>query len=430
MSAERGQQGRGWLYNWVLHLRRVYLHGWQGLVPEQIRIFISAGEASGDNYGALILQALRERQPATAFFGCAGARLAEAGCEAVVDAATVTMVGLVEVLPGLPRAWRALQSLKRAIRERRPTLAILVDFPDFNLRLAEFLKAEGIPVLYFVAPQVWAWRKGRLKAIRRVVDRLLCLFPFEEEFFRKAGVSAEFVGHPLVARAKPKQSREDFYASLEIPNHSTLIALLPGSRRKEVELNLPPMVEAARMLAGQRPCEFVLPAAPGLPVEWLRRQLGSFAEKVHITRGQFYDTVGHARAAIVASGTASTETAILGTPMVIVYRVTGLSWFLGRRLVDIPFFSIVNLVAGREVVPELIQDRFTGSAVATEVGKLLDDGAARTRMVKDLSDVVDKLAKSSSVAGAGQPRRGEIADPIQRAAAIAESMLVERPGRG
>ena len=209
MSAERGQQGRGWLYNWVLHLRRVYLHGWQGLVPEQIRIFISAGEASGDNYGALILQALRERQPATAVFGCAGARLAEAGCEAVVDAATVTMVGLVEVLPGLPRAWRALQSLKRAIRERRPTLAILVDFPDFNLRLARRIKRLGIPVVYYVAPQIWAWRSGRMRTIQQLVDQVLVIFPFEARIYERAGVPVQFVGHPLVGEEDGRISEID-----------------------------------------------------------------------------------------------------------------------------------------------------------------------------------------------------------------------------
>jgi lipid-A-disaccharide synthase len=228
----------------------------------------------------------------------------------------------------------------------------------------------------------------------------------------------------MANRAKPAQSREQFCSGLGVPPQSTLIALLPGSRRREVELNLPPMLEAAHLLADQRTCEFVLPAAPGLDTESLRRKLGNLADRVHITRGQFHDTVAYARAAIVASGTASTETAILGTPMVIVYRVTGLSWFLGRRLVDIPFFSIVNLVAGREVVPELIQDRFTGPAVAAELGKLIDDGEPRARMVKDLQEVVAKLTTPPVAEGQGRQSAGEFADPIQRAAAIAESMLL------
>jgi lipid-A-disaccharide synthase len=364
--------------------------------------------------------------PQAQFFGCAGSQLAAAGCEVVVAAASVTMVGLVEVLPGLPRAWRALQSLKRSIRERRPDLAILVDFPDFNLRLAEYLKSQGVPVLYFVAPQVWAWRKGRLKLIRRVVDRLLCLFPFEEQFFRDAKVNAEFVGHPLVTRARPAQSREQFLQDQGITPDKTMIALLPGSRRKEVELNLPAMVEAAQLLASKRPCAFVLPLAPGLPESWLRVRLGPLAGAVHITRGQFHDTVAHARAAIVASGTASTETAILGTPMVIVYRVTQLSWLLGRRLVDVPYFSIVNLVAQAEAVPELIQDHFTGPGVAAKLERLLDDGPARAGMIERLHAVTRKLAGASTFGGAVRPADGEIADPIQRAAAIAESMLLKR----
>jgi lipid-A-disaccharide synthase len=396
-------------------------------VSEPQYVFISAGEASGDNYGAMILQALRERLPDTEFFGCAGTRLSAAGCEAVVDASSVSMVGLVEVIPGLPKAWRALQALKHAIQMRKPKLAILIDFPDFNLRLAEELKRHGVPVLYFVAPQVWAWRKGRLQTIRRLVDRLMCLFPFEEKFFREAGINAEFVGHPLVSRARPAGTREEFLRAFGLKNPGTLIALLPGSRRREVQLNLPAMIEAARILSAERTCEFILPAAPQLCDDWLRRQLGNFAQRVRIVRECFYDAVGHARAAIVASGTASTETAILGTPMVIVYRVTRLSWWLGRRLVDLPYFSIVNLVAGREVVRELIQDNFTGPAVAGEISRLLDDGPARDRLSGDLREVTSRLVRvfGSGLSPGMVPKSSEIADPIQRTAAIAESMIKE-----
>lgn len=409
-------------------------------------MFISAGEASGDSYGAMLVDALRSRRPNAEFFGCAGPRLQASGCQPIVDAGTITMVGLVEVIPGLPRAWCALRDLKRAIRERRPQLAILIDFPDFNLRLAHELKKYGVPVLYFVAPQVWAWRKGRLKDIRRDVDRLMCLFPFEEEFFRKAGVNAEFVGHPLASRARPSQHPEEFRQKLGIAADQAIVALLPGSRRKEVQLNLPPMLDAVRLLAAQRPCAFVLPAATTLPENWLRNQLGSMSGQVRIVENLFYDAVGHAQAAIVASGTASTETAILGTPMAIVYRVSGLSWWLGRRLVKVPFFSIVNLVAGREVIREFIQDQFAGPAVAAEITRILDDPSARAKMQADLKEVTRRLRRSSpgsgiesgieadsmvvDVAVGGQ----EIDDPIQRAAAVAESMLLRpvadgMPGR-
>jgi lipid-A-disaccharide synthase len=391
---------------------------------ERTRIFISAGEASGDNYGALILQALRERIPSAEFFGCAGTRLTAAGCEAVVDASAITMVGLLEVIPGLPRAWRALQRLRRAIRERRPQLAILIDFPDFNLRLADELKRQGVPVLYFVAPQVWAWRKGRLATIRRVVDRLLCLFPFEEDFFRKAGVNAEFVGHPLTSRARAAHQRTEYLRSIGVSEGNTVIALLPGSRRKEVSLNLPPMLEAARILSASRACEFILPAAPTLDPVWLRTQLGSLASNVHVGSNSFYDAVAHSDAAIVASGTASTEAAIVGTPMVIVYRVSKLSWFLGRRLVNIPYFSIVNLVAGREVVREFIQDKFTGPAVAAEIQRILDSTPLRETLQAGLEEVTRSLAGSPRSGGQTPPQAvAEISDPIQRAAAIAESML-------
>lgn len=403
-------------------------------MAERARIFISAGEASGDVYGALLVRALRERIGEAEFFGCGGARLQAAGCQALVDAREVTMVGLVEVIPGLPRAWRALQALKNAIRQRRPHLAVLIDFPDFNLRLARELHRCGIPVLYFVAPQVWAWRRGRLKTIRRCVDRLMCLFPFEEEFFRRAGIAAEFVGHPLARRARPAKTSAEFRRQLGVPSGQTLLALVPGSRRKEIELNLPVMIEAARRISATRSCAFVLPAAPAISPEWLRERLGTFAAQAHIVENQFYDAVAHAQAAVVASGTASTETAFLGTPLVIVYRVSGLSWRLGRWMVKVPFFSMVNLVAGREVVRELIQDDYQAEAVAAELSRLLDVPAAREKMRADLLQVTRKLENSSMEEGAGAesaalatrasgPENAVVGDPIQRTAAVAESML-------
>ena len=353
-----------------------------------------------------------------------------AGCRTLVDAHEIAMVGLVEVLPGLARVWRALRSLRAAIRRERPLLAILIDFPDFNLRLAKRLKRAGVPVLYFVAPQVWAWRRWRLGAIRRSVDRLLCLFPFEEKFFRDAGVNAQFIGHPLAGRVQPRMAAAEFRSKHSLPPDRTVIALLPGSRRREILLNLPPMLESARLLAGSRPCSFVLPAASTVSGDWLREQVRPSSLPITVVENATYDAVAHAQAAIVASGTAATETALLGTPMAIVYRVSGLSWLLGRWLVHTPFYSMVNLVAGRELVPEFIQDRFQPEPVARKIGQLLDDPESRERMRADLAEVAARLRpplpdkEGALSSGFGlEPIEAQILDPIQRAAAIAESMI-------
>jgi lipid-A-disaccharide synthase len=262
------------------------------------------------------------------------------------------------------------------------------------------------------------------------VSRLLCIFPFEEAYFRKAGIPAVFVGHPLVGRVGPSVTADKFRSRLEVPSDAALIALLPGSRRKEILLNLPRMLEAARLVASGRKCFFVLPAASTIRAEWLKSLSASSGVAVSVVENSTYDAMAHSQAAIVASGTAATETALLGTPMVIVYRVSGFSWLLGRWLVHVPFFSMVNLVAGRMIVPEFIQQRFRPLEVAREVGNLLDNLMLRRFMQDNLQDFKQKLQKfSAENALSGRlgmaPERQNL-DPIQRSAAIAESILNER----
>ncbi len=416
-------------------------------------------------YGALLLRELRRRLPGLEVFGCCGDRMREAGCETLVDAHELAMVGLVEVIPGIPRVLRAFNELGRQIHLRRPRIAILIDSPDFNLRLARRLKKAGVPVVYFVAPQVWAWRRGRLRSIRACVDRLLCIFPFEEKFFREAGIDAEFIGHPLVGRTRPQLLVGAFreragVAGVErdVDRDAPLIALLPGSRKKEIRLNLGPMLGAARLLAESHGCRFVLPAASTVGAEWMREQVRDAGVRLHVVEGLTYDALAYAGAAIVASGTASTEAALIGTPMVIVYRVSPLSWAIGRRLVRIPFFSMVNLVAGREVVPEFIQDRFQPEPVAREVRLLLDSPERRAEMKRDLNEISNEISgrfrypvaspvrsaaasgqqEATSTSGVpdtgagleriGEGNREENQDAIQRAAGIVESILRDRTG--
>lgn len=398
------------------------------------RIFVSAGEASGDLYGSFLIQALRHQLGEIEFFGCGGEKMRAAGCRTLVDAGEIAMVGLLEVLPGLPRAWRALQNLRKALRSQPPDLAILIDFPDFNLRLVKTLRQIGSPVVYFVAPQVWAWRRGRLKILRRYVDRLLCIFPFEEPFFQNAGIPAEFIGHPLVGRVRPRLSREEFQARFGLPQDCRWIALLPGSRRREILLNLPPMLEAAREIARHRKCCFLIPAAAAAAGEWLRDLVTKAELPARVLENHAYDALAYAEAAVVASGTATIEAALLGAPMVVVYRVSGISWWLGRKLVRTPFYSMVNLVADREIVPELIQDRFHPEAVAREIHQLMESRVMKEKMSEGLQKVCEKLRppvrpdqarlRSTDDPPAPSPAMKN-ADAIQRAAAIVESILKE-----
>jgi len=354
-------------------------------VPE---ILISAGEASGDRYAAWLAEAVRERNPESTFFGCAGERLRAAGCEAVVDAASLATVGLREVLGDIPRIYGEFRRLLDAAKRRRPKLAVLVDSPDFNLRVAKKLEGMGIPVLYLVAPQAWAWRPWRTRQIARLVRRLLCIFPFEEAWFRERGVNAEYIGHPLARRIRPTMSREEFFARWNLRNDRPLVGLFPGSRRKEIALNLPVMEEAAKKIDAQ----FMTASA-------LSTQHSALS----------WDLLAHSDVSIVASGTVTIEAALLGAPMVVVYRVTQPTWRLGRLLVRTPFYSMVNLVAGRKVVEELIQDAFTPQAAAAEVSRLLASAPAREEQRQGLAEVARRLATD--------------ADPISRAADRVTEML-------
>ncbi len=362
-----------------------------------LRLLISAGEASGDMHGAALLAALRRlagdivpgatsgAAPAATpnamrefgceagrveCFGLGGERLRAAGCEIVVDAKDVAVVGLAEVVSHLPRIYREFRRLLQEVDRRRPDAAVLIDFPEFNFRLARQLHRRGIPVIYYISPQLWAWRRGRLKLVRRYVRKMLVIFPFEREFYRRHGVEVEFVGHPLADPADTGASG----ATGVMERDCRQIALLPGSRRKEIELNLPAMLAAAVELHARHPeLHFTLPVASTIRRAWLAELIGKLTTipataKTGVAGDPAFPlelaadaqtALAGSQAAVVASGTATLEAALAGTPFVMVYRLTALTWLLGRRLVEVPFFCIVNLIAGREVVPELVQRDFT-----------------------------------------------------------------------
>ena len=373
------------------------------------KILISAGEASGDLYASLVVEELRGRLPDADFFGCTGPRLRAAGVRTVVDAASLAVVGLLEVVSHIPRIYREYQKLLRAAEEIRPDVAILTDSPDFHLRVARRLNRMGIPVVYLVAPQVWAWRRGRIRQIRQDIHRLLCIFPFEEEFFRREGVSATYIGHPLAGRVAPALSKDEFFRKHRLAAGRPLIAILPGSRKGEALRHLPALLDACERLYRERAVNLVLPASATTGVEFFRSRVED--TPVRVIEGESWDAIGHADVALAASGTVTVEAALLGTPMVTFYRVTPPSWIAGKLLVRVPFYSMVNLIAGRRIVPELMQSAMTGEALAAEAGRLLADPAGRAQMCAGLEEVRRKLSQS-----------GPLSAPA-RAASIVQDIL-------
>jgi lipid-A-disaccharide synthase len=372
-----------------------------------VRIFISAGEASGDLYASMVVEAI----PKAEFFGCAGPRMQAAGVRAVVDSRSIAVVGLVEVIAHVPRIYGEFRKLKKAIVSERPDVAVLTDAPDFNLRLAKFLRRQRVPVVYLIAPQAWAWRRGRVKILRATVDRLLCIFPFEEEFFTRYGVPTTYIGHPLARIVKPSLTREEFCAKYGILDGKKIIVLLPGSRRGEIERHLDDLVDAAKRLEG-RDLVFLLALPGGFG--------NTFSERICVASIQLiedatWDALAHAELALAASGTVTIEAALLGCPLVTFYKVNALSWILGRWLVRVPFLSMVNLVAGRKIAPELIQGEMTGERIAAEAIRLLEDKTAMDAMRAGLKEVAAKLASSG--------------DPIKMAARWVEKVGNEKVSR-
>ncbi len=361
---------------------------------------IVAGERSGDVYGAGLAKALRDRLGKVEIFGCGGDAMRQAGVETTVDAHAVAVAGIVEVVSALPRVYRAFHVLLAEAERRRPQLAVLIDFPDFNLRLAKRLKRRNIPVIYFVSPQIWAWRPGRIKQIKTNVTKMLCIFDFEEDLYRQAGVPVEYVGHPLVDAVKPHLTREEFFAKTGLDFTTPTVALLPGSRQKEVAHNLPPMLDAATRLTATRKIQFVIPMAATLDPLWLESTLLECyvgRATVRTVTSATYDVLHHSDVAVVASGTATLEAALCERPMVVVYRVSPLTWMIGKLLVKVPFYSMVNLLARKPLVTELMQSDFSAQNVATQVEYLLDHPDARNTMAEELRALRLRLGPGGAI---------------------------------
>lgn len=354
-----------------------------------MQFLVSAGEASGDMYAAGVIRRLQEKLPATQFYGCAGPQLQDLGVTAVIDAANLSVVGLAEVVAHLPRIYGEYRKLVRYARAHRPAAAILTDNPDFHLRLARHLKRMNVPVFYLVAPQVWAWRQGRVKIIRRLVDRLFCLFPFEEPWFAGRGVNATYIGHPLASMVQVSGTKSAFFARHGLPEGRKMVVLLPGSRAGEARRHLPILLDSVALLRQRMDLSVVLATPKGFAG---RRVFESFRERIDhlsikVIENETWDSIGHADVAVAASGTVTMEAAVLGTPMVTFYKVTALSWQAGRWLVKVPFLSMVNLIAERRIVPEFIQGDMTAENLAGATGELLNDEAKAQTMRDELGRV-------------------------------------------
>ncbi len=367
------------------------------------QFLLVAGEASGDMYGAEVARALKRKFRGSRIFGLGGERMRDAGVESVADISHTAVVGPFEAISHFGSLYRVFRNLSRLVEDQPPSAAVLIDFPDFNMRLAGRLKALGIPVVYYISPQIWAWRPGRVNQIREVVDKMLVILPFEEEIYRRAGIDVEFVGHPLLDNVHPRMARGAFLAKYRLDNNKPLVALLPGSRRKELRYILPTVCLAVdRILAEKPDTQFVLPVATGLPEDFVRGFLGS--RPIRLVKGDTYDAIRYSRAAIVASGTATLETALLGTPEVIVYRIGRATWLLGKFLLKVRMFGLVNIILGEKVVPELYQDRMTEANVAEVTLKLMDD-------VWIQSEIRGNYEKLRRKLGAGNVA-GKVADAV------------------
>ena len=352
-------------------------------------------------YGAQLIEAFRRRRPDVDVFGLGGEHMRAAGCDTVVDAKDIAVVGITEILRHLPRIYTRFRRLRRAIAQRRPDIGVVIDSPAFNLRVARALHRRAIPVVYYVAPQFWAWRQWRARIVRKYVRQALTIFPFEVEFWRHWGVPAQFVGHPLAEASRPGISREELARRDGLDPAKPWITLMPGSRRREVEMNLPTMLAAGARLGDGY--ELLLPVAPTLEIAFLRQLTGP---GIHLL-GDARSALVHSRAAVVASGTATVEAAMMGTPFVMVYRVSPLSFALGRPLVKLRHFAMVNLIAGEEVVPELVQADFTAENVVSRLHPLLADMPERAQMLAGLAQVRERLR-----AGSSQPAAEQAAEAV------------------
>ena len=367
-------------------------------MPDRLRIMISCGEPSGDLYAGALAAEILQLEPDASIAGFGSERLRAAGASLIRDFEGLSVTGLTEALRVIPRSWQNYRALLRAADAERPDVFVPIDFPDFNFVLARAMHKRGVPVVYYISPQLWAWRRGRLKTMQRVADRVLVIFPFEAPFYEQAGVPVTFVGHPLLELTRPPASREVFMRELGLDPSRPLVAMLPGSRRNELHAILPVLVRSARIIAERIPTvQFVLARAPHLSDDLFGPLVDlSAASRPVIIEGETDAVLASADVAILASGTVTVQAALHGCPMVVVYRLGALTYTVGKPFVHVDTYAMVNLVAGRTVVPELIQEAFTPEAVASETLRVLNDPAHAAAVKADLAAVRARLGTAGA----------------------------------
>lgn len=362
-----------------------------------MKIMISVGEASGDLHGASVASALRELQPDAEVFGMGGAAMAAAGVEIVYDITDLGVIGLVEVLRNLPKLFRLRDMLERIMRERKPDVLVVIDYPGFNMRLAKIAKKLDIPVLFYISPSVWAWGAGRAKDVAKLAARVAAIFPFEADAYRKAGANVTFVGHPLLDIVKTSKSRAELREEYGVADSEEVVLLLPGSRKQEILKLLPPMLDAAKLLQKEpENYRFFIPVASTIPRAMIEEQLCLHGVTATLTDGQTYDLMSMADSAVAASGTVTLEAALLGLPTVVIYKVAAMTYWLGKRLVRIPHISLPNIVAGRQVLPELLQEAANGARIAAEL-TAMHRPENQMRLAGEMAEIRDKLGETGAV---------------------------------
>jgi len=362
------------------------------------KIMISVGEASGDLHGASVAYALKAIEPDIQLFGMGGQGMRAAGVDIVYDIADLGVIGFVEIIKNLPKLYRLRDTLGELMDTERPDALVIIDYHGFNIRLAKVAKSKGIPVLAYICPKVWAWGRGRAKVMAETVERVAAIFPFEVDIFREYGANVTFVGNPLLDIVKTTMPKNEAYEYFGANAGQPLVLLLPGSRQQEIVNLLPVMLDAAVQISAQVPnCQFFLPVASTISREMLHDIISNYNITVIMTKNNTYDLMNIADMAVAASGTVTLETAILQLPTVVIYKLAALTYLIGKMIIKIPYISLPNIVAGKEIVPELVQNTVTPENIAREAIQILTDPKVHSKMVKDLADMCQKLGPTGAV---------------------------------
>lgn len=366
-------------------------------------ILIAAGEASGDLHASHLVKAMLELKPGLNFYGMGGEKLKEAGANIIFDISKLSVMGITEVISHLGYLYHVFKWFEKSLKNDRPDLIILIDYPDFNLRLAKAAKKHNIPVLYYISPQIWAWRTSRIKKIGKLVNKMIVVFPFELSLYEEEGIDVSFAGHPLLDIVEVKNSKAENIKRFGLDEQKITIGLLPGSRLTEVKKILPPMIEAAQQLSRKfENLQFILPVAPGLKKEEVVKLIQNIRLTITVVDNSIYEVIDISHLVVVASGTATLETALLSTPMVILYKMSPFTYLVGRKLVKVDHIGMANIIAAKRVVPELIQDEANAERITSEVTRMLEDTLYYQSICEELSFTRGKLGKPGASKRAAQ----------------------------